>query len=696
MSDQELLAQIAQVAGAINKHNSAPATPRQFNGYNGGYRTPIRGGYIVPGRGVFSASARGSYSARGGHGRGRGAPVPNNGPFQLIPQFNRSITLNNTSRILPTNYQTTQAPRAFRPPVESVHRTLIPSNNTLSTPGQTTPSLQAPAIRPPVESVHRILVNSAHTLPTPGTTTAASSTPTVRPPVELRHRTLVNNKNMISRGGVSSPASSPSSSFTVARTAADTISPAKAALSAPSSSGQWIQSNKKNMSLMHPTAYHRVMVAKRNSIQKGRIAKLKSRQEQSKKEDDLRKGIVRVNDKVYNKSADGRKLVMRNPDQGNIVINGVSFHMDPRGKKLIRNVQTLSSSSSSSATSATLITSKPALGGDKASSQVATPKQFSMDGVDYVRTKSGNLVRSTLVKNQLLAKKKNTVESMKLAREKIMKARSIQHCKYFARSGVCTNKACRFIHSRQYLAICKRFLQGRCRYDESTCKLSHVPSPHTTPACSHFQFAACTKENCLYPHIKFNSQAPICRPFATLGWCDAGANCKNRHVWICPDFGTPKGCNGRCGLAHVENGGIKVKKSPKEIEAQKQLNPKDFTPKWSGRHTDQTLRQQQQQQQDQQKDTAPNVAKTRQYDENYIPLDFDSADEDENQMLVVKTEEGESLVNEESESESESEDVNSDMEYEESESESEVDEMAEVKEEHDDGLMDIVKLEDGW
>lgn len=128
-------------------------------------------------------------------------------------------------------------------------------------------------------------------------------------------------------------------------------------------------------------------------------AKLKMRQERAKKAADLRKGIVRVGDKVYSKSLDGRKLIMRDPNQEDIVINGATFQMDPRGNKLIRKIGAGSQSTTSTATTTT--TTKPTF----EKSLDATPKQFAVDGVVYVRTTSGNLVRATLVKNQLLAKR---------------------------------------------------------------------------------------------------------------------------------------------------------------------------------------------------------------------------------------------------------------------------------------------------
>ncbi|KAF9312230.1 hypothetical protein BG003_006488 [Podila horticola] len=581
MSEKELLAQIAQVAGAINKHMNTPPAPY----YNSGY-----------------APARGGYNARG---RGRGMPyssyTPVHNPVHTPPgAFNRKLTLNNTQ---------------------------------LSAPSPT------------------------------------------QPPVAARNLSLVNNSN-INKTGESSTASSPASAAVSPSVSSSSAPPTPPVTPVPTPIGQWIQTKTKNMSMMNPSTYQKTMVAKQNSIRSAKVAKLKMHQERAKKAADLRKGIVRVGDKVYSKSLDGRKLVMRDPNQGDIVINGATFQMDPRGNRLIRKIGT---ESPASGNGATCIATTATITNRTFGSSGATPKQFAVDGVVYVRTTNGNLVRATLVKSQLLAKRA-AQEALKAKRNKSM-ARKRQFCKYFTRFGQCTNTRCPFMHSRQHLAICKRFLRGQCHFTDASCKLSHTPSPHTTPACSHFQYAACTKDKCLYPHIKVNAQAPICRPFAKEGWCETGATCKDRHVWICPDFDTPAGCKVKCGLAHVANGGIKVKKTAEEIERDRQNgivrhkkngSGPGSSSAWSGRYMDRPT-----------PDSPPkDTAKVREYDENFIPLDFDSADEDEGAMLQMQVDSHESA--EEEDADVEEEDVNSDVEMEDEDEEEREEEMGEEREGEED------------
>ncbi|KAK3835329.1 MAG: hypothetical protein JOS17DRAFT_681696 [Linnemannia elongata] len=429
-----------------------------------------------------------------GRGRGRGVPIPH----AATGPFNRSLTLNNKT---PT-------------PASSTINT-TPSVSPV-TPGSATKLVPVPT---PVQSVQ----------PRPIT-----NKPFILTPTPSRHLTLVNkntaNNTSTTSGPLPSPASSPPKNSTL--------------VTAPGQ--QWIQSKGKNMSLMNPSTFKKTMVAKEKSIRTAKEKKLKLMQVRAKRAQDL-----------------------RHTSQDNIVINGVEFRMDPRGNKLVRAAAapTAATTTGKSPSMATATSKAP---------PIATPKQFSVGGVVYVRTHSGNLVRATLVKNQLLEKRSDRYrmvritiftfspvlraaqQALKTKRSRMAPKKARPFCKYYTRFGICSrNIGCPFVHSRSHLAICKKFLRGVCSNTEATCKLSHTPSPHTVPACVHFQRAACNKDNCVYPHVRTNPQAPICRPFATEGWCEAGINCKDRHVWMCPDFVTEAGCKKKCGLPHVPNGGIR-------------------------------------------------------------------------------------------------------------------------------------------
>lgn len=48
----------------------------------------------------------------------------------------------------------------------------------------------------------------------------------------------------------------------------------------------------------------------------------------------------------------------------------------------------------------------------------------------------------------------------------------------------------------------------------------------------------------------------MCRAFATLGYCAAGAACTERHVHECPDYANTGTCGRkRCRLPHVDRAG---------------------------------------------------------------------------------------------------------------------------------------------
>lgn len=79
---------------------------------------------------------------------------------------------------------------------------------------------------------------------------------------------------------------------------------------------------------------------------------------------------------------------------------------------------------------------------------------------------------------------------------------------------------------------------------------------------------------------------------------------------------------------------------------------------------------------------AATESKAREYDENFIPLDFDSADEEEGAMLQMQVDSHESAEDEDVEEDVEEEDVNSDVEMEEDGDEEEREEdMGEEEEE---------------
>lgn len=104
--------------------------------------------------------------------------------------------------------------------------------------------------------------------------------------------------------------------------------------------------------------------------------------------------------------------------------------------------------------------------------------------------------------------------------------------------------------------MCKDYLQtGACPAGES-CDLSHDPTPERVPACLHFLRGKCSNPSCRYAHVRVNPSAPVCKDFATIGYCARGADCAERHVHECPNYANTGVCRKeKCHLPHVDRAG---------------------------------------------------------------------------------------------------------------------------------------------
>ncbi|OJI97882.1 hypothetical protein ASPVEDRAFT_37341 [Aspergillus versicolor CBS 583.65] len=181
-----------------------------------------------------------------------------------------------------------------------------------------------------------------------------------------------------------------------------------------------------------------------------------------------------------------------------------------------------------------------------------TPKRVKVAGVTFVRSKNGNLHRLGAVTSKRIPsaiKKKDEL------------------CQRFTTTGTCyKGPSCLYVHDPNKVAICKDFLQtGKCSAGNS-CDLSHEPSPHRSPACVHFLRGRCSNPECRYTHVRVTPGAPVCRAFATLGYCDKGEECEERHVHECPDYANTGVCKKKnCRLPHVDRAGqIRKNAAPKE------------------------------------------------------------------------------------------------------------------------------------
>ncbi|KAI4814802.1 hypothetical protein E4T44_10669, partial [Aureobasidium sp. EXF-8845] len=220
----------------------------------------------------------------------------------------------------------------------------------------------------------------------------------------------------------------------------------------------------------------------------------------------------------------------------------------------------------------------------------ATPKITKVAGVTFHRSKHGNLYRAGLVKKSMRYWTKESrdfgwtnVDVLGDNRENDVK-KSSELCPRFTATGTeysnrHTNRSlrdgsererssqhsvgmcahgnrCRYTHDPNKIAVCKDFLRsGRCVAGDG-CNLSHETTPHRVPACTHFLRGNCTNPDCRYAHVAVNPTAPACRAFGSIGYCEKGAQCTERHVFECPDYANTGICrNKKCRLPHVDTAG---------------------------------------------------------------------------------------------------------------------------------------------
>lgn len=109
--------------------------------------------------------------------------------------------------------------------------------------------------------------------------------------------------------------------------------------------------------------------------------------------------------------------------QGNeIIINGVTFVSDPSGRKLVRKDSTSTTTSGKSDVKGK---GKMVDGGSNTdTSTTSTPSKTSIDGQAYVRTKSGNLISTAVLKKrQEMAEKKKSINALVTVAKNVQKAR---------------------------------------------------------------------------------------------------------------------------------------------------------------------------------------------------------------------------------------------------------------------------------
>ncbi|KKK17296.1 hypothetical protein P175DRAFT_0519945 [Aspergillus ochraceoroseus IBT 24754] len=294
----------------------------------------------------------------------------------------------------------------------------------------------------------------------------------------------------------------------------------------------WVTKHARHMQLINSAIYDKDAEKRVKALEETR--KAKSLKRAQIEQDKVLRYALGVSSKFPSSSMPQVSTAGEPSAEHQILVNDIPFKVSRGGSKLIRI---------SSANPINLILVEraglPLI--DNPNTANTTPKRVKIAGVAFVRSKNGNLHRLGAVASK--------------RPPGVFKKKAL--CERFSTTGTCyKGPSCPYIHDPNKVAICKEFLQnGKCSAGMS-CDLSHEPSPHRSPACVHFLRGRCSNPECRYAHIRVTPGAPVCREFATLGYCEKGETCEERHVHECPDYANTGACHKKhCRLPHVDRAG---------------------------------------------------------------------------------------------------------------------------------------------
>ncbi|PHH74112.1 hypothetical protein CDD80_3313 [Ophiocordyceps camponoti-rufipedis] len=322
-----------------------------------------------------------------------------------------------------------------------------------------------------------------------------------RPPAAHRHRTLrLNDPKAGSETGVDDGEAS-----------------------STGAGGSWVSRTDRHRQLINAEIYHRDAQNRSKAIEESRRRKVNHQKSREKK---------RFNDFLRSQTSGISGSV------NEIVIEGMRFRVADGGKKLLKVLDDLQSAPS-------------------------TPKSVDVAGVTFYRTKTGNLVASRVVREHRrsgLVKKTDQLCRIFSTTGKYLTGRwgpdrLAADADYL---GSCPKgPRCRYLHDAAKVAVCREFLkEGKCGGGDS-CDLSHELRAERVPNCVHYARGHCTKADCPYTHSKAEPGAAVCEAFGFLGYCDKGSECRERHVFECPDFSNTGSCKTKgCKLLHRERASV--------------------------------------------------------------------------------------------------------------------------------------------
>nr|CAD7439987.1 unnamed protein product [Timema bartmani] len=178
--------------------------------------------------------------------------------------------------------------------------------------------------------------------------------------------------------------------------------------------------------------------------------------------------------------------------------------------------------------------------------------RIDIGGVTFLQKSPNVLIRTETHKaRSILSQAKQ--KSIAILTQKMRKSNEL--CMFYQRFGKCSKKEkglCPKVHDPKRIAVCRKFLLGKCEL--VACPLSHEVVPEKMPTCRYFLEAVCVRDNCPYLHVKHNPKTDICLGFLQ-GYCSQGEKCQKRHENMCPEFDKYGKCSrGKfCSYPHKSN-----------------------------------------------------------------------------------------------------------------------------------------------
>ncbi|OLL26547.1 Zinc finger CCCH domain-containing protein [Neolecta irregularis DAH-3] len=276
--------------------------------------------------------------------------------------------------------------------------------------------------------------------------------------------------------------------------------------SSAAATGGWVQKRERHLQIISQDVFKEKSSARRVAIQKTESAQ-KNQKECEKQR---------------------LALHLANSARNQVTVNGIKYVVSAGGSKLLR-LQGMAQPKKRQVDLS-----------DSSTASTLTPRRVTVAGVEYIRSKGGNLVLASAINRKI----KRCATSLEAdAENPVHSTIKKPNCAVSLRGP--------YIHDADKTALCPRVLKGTCSLG-SSCDLSHAPTPHRVPMCNFFARGTCTNLGCKFSHVHVNPTAPVCRDFATNGYCEQGAQCKDRHVHECPEFDRKGTCpNAKCKLPHV-------------------------------------------------------------------------------------------------------------------------------------------------